>query len=166
MATNKTDKNKKNIIEGEIVENTPLLSYNPLIASPVVSINDETEQKVALISDIESLSAINKQQLMVKRQQVELEVDNKKLDVAKKTISTIEKIIESVSDEDVLTRVAENIKTPQDMKYMTEAAEKLANTLKNLLNPNVADEFGGKKHHKINMLFKGQGAVQIEIPND
>ena len=143
-----------------------LLSYNPLMASPVISLNTETEHKVQVIEEIESLAALNKQQLMAKRQQVELEVDNQKLDVARKTISTIDKIIQSVATEEVLERVAKNINTPQDMKFMAEAAEKLTGTLKNLMNPNVADELGNRKHHKINMMFKGQGAVQIEVPKD
>ena len=153
-------KDKKKPLEGE------LLPYNPLLGNQAVTVSDETEQKVEMITEIESLAEINKQQLAVKRQQAELIVDNKKLDTAIKTVDTIDKIIQSVADEDVLTRVAENIKTPQDMKYMAEAAEKLTGTLKNLMNQNVADEFGNRKHHKINIMFKGQGAVSVDVPKD
>ncbi len=154
----KTTENKP--IEGELLE------YNPLLGSQAITPTSEMDTKVSVINEIESLAVLNKQHLMAKRQQVELEVDNQKLDVALKTVSTIDKIIQSVADEEVLTRVASNINTPQDMKYMTEAAEKLTGTLKNLMNPNVADEFGNRKHHKINMMFKGQGAVSIELPKE
>lgn len=163
MAAKNTAKKQQNI-------DSPLLPENPLLQSQVITVEDENEQKVQMIEEIESLAVINKQHLMVKRRQVEIEVDNKKLDTAKKTVSTLEKIIESVANEEVLTRVAGNINTPQDMKYMAEAAEKLAGTLKNLMNPNVADEFGNKKRQKINFMFKSsgmiQGAIQIDNSDD
>ena len=142
-------------------ETTELLPYNPLLGNNVVTVDNELDMKIDAINEIESLAELNKQQLMAKRQRVELEVDNKKLDTAKKTISTVEKIIESVANEEVLERVAKNIQTPQDMKYMAEAAEKLTGTLRNLMNPNVADEFGNKKRHKINFMFKSNGPVQV-----
>lgn len=144
----------------------PLLPFNPLMANPAMSIDNETETRVQMIEEVESLAVINKQQLMAKRQQAELIVDNKKLDTALKTIDTVDKIIESVASEEVLARVASNIETPQDMKFMAEAADRLTSTLKNLMNPNVADEFGNRKHHKINVMFKGQGAVSVEVPRD
>lgn len=143
-----------------------LLPFNPLMDAPLVSVDEETETRVQMIEEVESLAEINKQQLAAKRQQAELIVDNKKLDTALKTIDTVDKIIESVANEEVLARVAGNIETPQDMKYMTEAADRLTSTLKNLMNPNVADEFGNRKHHKINIMFKGQGAVSVDVPRE
>jgi DNA repair exonuclease SbcCD ATPase subunit len=126
----------------------------------------EIEQKVEAINEIESLAEINKQQLAVRRARVELEVDNKKLDTAKKAIDNIEKIIDAVSSAEVLERVTKNIKTPMDMKMMAEAAERLTNTLNNLMKPGVADEFGNKKKHKINFMFKSSGPVQAAIQID
>lgn len=165
-----TTKDKSKVVEPKIIEETTLLPENPLVASPVIAPNDELEQKVDMINEIESLAELNKQQLSIKRQRVEIEVDNKKLDTALKTISTVDKIIQSVANEAVLTRVAKNINTPQDMKYMAEAAEKLSGTLRNLMNPNVADEFGNKKRTKINFMFKSSGpvqaAVQVDTSND
>jgi hypothetical protein len=152
-----------------------LLPYNPLLSSPpqeltVISPDDETEQKVQLITEIESLATINKQQLSVRRQQIELIVDNQKLETAQRTAKTIDKIISAVSTEEVLERVTKNIKTPLDMKLMAEAAEKLATTLKHLMNPNVMDEMGTKKRQKINFMFKStgtvQGAIQIDSSGD
>jgi hypothetical protein len=146
---------------------TELLPVNPLLQSPIITVEDETEQKVQMITEIESLAQINKQQLAVKRQQVELEVDNKKLDTAKKTIGAVEKIIDSVLSEETLKRVSKNINTPMDMKFMAEAAERLTGTLKNLMNRNSIDEFGTKKKQKINFMFKSSGTVQgaIQIDN-
>lgn len=156
----KTNKKEKAI---DIKPVSELLSVNPLLGSQVISVNDETEQKVEMINEIESIAELNKQQLAVKRQRIELEVDNAKLDVAKKTISTVDKIIQSVANEDVLSRVAKNIQTPQDMKYMAEAAEKLTGTLKNLMNPNVADEYGGRKRTKIVAQFQTQSGERASI---
>lgn len=165
MSKNKKTTEDIEVLEGEVLEDG-LLPFNPLMGSPIISVGNENEQKVNMINEIETLADINKQQLMVKRQRAELIVDNKKLDTAIKTIDTVDKIINAVSSEEVLMRVTENIKTPMDLKMMAEAAERLTGTLKNLMNPNVADELGNRKHHKINMMFKGQGAVQIEIPKD
>jgi len=154
----------------EVVENH-LLPVNPLMQSPLITPSQETEQKVQVINEIESLAEINKQQLSVRRERVALEVDNKKLDAAKKTIDSIDKIINAVSSKEVLERVTKNIKTPMDMKMMAEAAERLTNTLKNLMNPHSIDEFGTKKRQKINFMFKSngssvQGAIQVDNSND
>jgi hypothetical protein len=166
--TKKTEKLKA--VDAKIIENTTLLPENPLMVSPVITPESETEQKIELVNEIESLAQLNKEQLMVKRQRVELEVDNAKLDVAKKTISTIDKIIQSVANEEVLERVASNIQTPQDMKYMAEAAEKLTGTLRNLMNPNVVDEYGGRKRTKIIAQFQTpsgeKASIGVDIGND
>ena len=157
-------KDKEKAIDLSPVEE--LLPVNPLLDSHVMTVDDEFDMKIDAINEIESLADLNKQQLLAKRQRVELEVDNKKLDTALKTISTVDKIIQSVATEEVLKRVADNIQTPQDMKYMAEAAEKLTGTLRNLMNPNVMDEFGTKKRHKINFMFKSSGAVQAAVQID
>lgn len=163
-----TEKTKAIDIEPtEVIEDKKLIE-NPLLQSQVISPDDELETKVALVNEIESTAILTKEVLAVKRRKVELEVDNKKLDVAKKTISNIEKIIDAVSQTDVLERVTANINKPQDMKYMAEAAEKLSNTLKGLMNPNVIDELGTQQHKKINFMFKSSGPVDfaMSIPDN
>ena len=147
---------------------------NPLAFSQpktkVISPSEEIEQKVQAVTEIESLAEINKQQLSVRRQRVELEVENKKLDTAKKTIDSIEKIIHAVSDEEVLSRVTKKINTPADMRMMAEAAERLTNTLKNLMNPTLQDEFGNRKRTKIMAAFQAPSGekmmISAEVPNN
>ena len=73
----------------EVIENNALLPVNPLLQSPVITPGQETEQKVQIITEIESLAEITKQQLSMRRQRVELEVENKKLDAAKGTIDSV-----------------------------------------------------------------------------
>lgn len=173
--TRKTESSKKEqkaqvkqeqVKDAEVVEEK-LLPYNPLLQqSPVITPEDETEQKIQIINEIESLVELNKQKLAVKRQQMELIVDNKKLDAAEKTIDSIDKIINAVGSAKVIDEVTKRIKTPSDMKMMAEAAERLTNTLKNLMNPNVADEFGTRKKTKINFMFKSSGVVQGAIQID
>lgn len=120
----------------------------------MISPCQELEQKIDMLTEIDSIATITKQQLSIRRQRVELEVENKKLDTAKKTIDSIEKIINAVSSADVLERVTKSINTALDMKLMAEAAERLTNTLKNLMGPNVMDDLGNKKHLKINRMFR------------
>lgn len=156
-----TEKKKKTIEKKDKQPEQKLLPFNPLMGSPVITPEGEVEQKVEMINEIETLAAINKQHLAVKRQQAELIVDNKKLDTAIKTADSIDKIIEVVAKADVLERVADNIETPYDMNQMAQAAERLSNTLNLLMKPNVMDEFGNKKRHKINFMFKSNGPVQV-----
>lgn len=147
---------------------------NPLLAEEskdlVISPGQELEQKIDMLTEIDSIATITKQQLSIRRQRVELEVENKKLDAAKKTIDNIEKIIDAVSSAGVLERVTKNINTALDMKLMAEAAERLSNTLRTLMNPNVMDDLGNKKRTKINFMFKSsapvQGAIQIDNSRD
>lgn len=144
-----------------------LLPVNPLMnPNIIVSPEDETEMKIQAINEIESLAEITKEQLSIRRQRVELEVENKKLDTAKKTIDNIEKIIDIVSKKEVLDRVKDNIKTPMDMKMMAEAVDRLTTSLSRLMNPNVLDDLGTKKKQKINFMFKSAGPVQAAIQID
>lgn len=134
------------------------LTDNPLLAEQnqliTMTPEQELEQKIDIINQIDSMATLTKEHLMVRRQRVELEIDNKKLDVARKTIDGIDKIIEAITNTEAIERVVKNISTPQDMKMMAEAAERMANTLKMLQNPNVMDDMGNKKHLKINRMFR------------
>jgi hypothetical protein len=53
-----------------------------------------------------------------------------------------------------------------DMKMMAEAAERLTNTLKGLMNSNILDDMGTKKKQKINFMFKSNGPVQAAVQID
>lgn len=146
-------------------ENKKLFNENPLVAPKKISVSDETEQKVELIENIESLAVLNRQELAMKRQHCELVTDNKKLDAAKKIMDNFDSLLEVVLDPDVLQVVKGNIKKPLDIKLLSEAMEKLIKTHSMLMNPNVADELGTKKRQKINFMFRSgstQGVVQVE----
>lgn len=177
MKTTKTSKTKK--ATNPTVPDNPLAPKVDIIDNPlssptmqelVMSPSEEVEKKVEIISEIESLATITKQQLSVRRQRIELEVENKKLDTAKKTIGAIENIIDTVMKAETLEEVSKKIKTPMDLKMMAEAAERLTGTLKSLMGGSVVDEFGNKKKQKINFMFKTsgtvQGAIQIDNSND
>jgi hypothetical protein len=149
--------------EIEILDNPLLIGQSKeLIISP----GQELEQKIDMLNEIDSIATITKQQLSIRRQRVELEVENKKLDTAKKTIDNIEKIIDAVSSTEVLSRVTKNINTALDMKLMAEAAERLTNTLRGLMNSNVLDDMGTKKKQKINFMFKSSGPIQAAVQVD
>ncbi len=168
MAKSKTSPKAKSTPK----KDPPQVFDNPLLQQQstelTITPSQEIEQKVEVITEIESLATITKQQLALRRERVTLEIDNKKLETAKQTIGAIEKIIDSVIKEDVLARVANKINTPQDMKFMAEAAERLTGTLKNLMSGSQIDEFGNKKKTKINFMFKTSGATQgvIQVASD
>ncbi len=169
--TKKTTATKsKKAIKENTTPTVPQVFDNPLLQQQTTELtitpSQEVEKKVEIISEIESLATITKQHLAIKREQVTLEIDNKRLETAKQTIGAIDKIINSVLQEDVIERVAQKINTPQDMKFMAEAADRLTGTLKNLMPNNPLDEFGNKKKTKINFMFKTSGATQGIIQVD
>lgn len=62
-----------------------------------------------------------------------------------------------------MNQVKANIKTALDQKLLAEAVERYSNAVKINMNSNIADEFGNKKKHKINFMFKSNGPVQAAI---
>lgn len=167
-ATNSKAKDKKQAIDAEIIEDKKdLLPINPLLGSNVISLEDENEQKVELIEEVQSLAVLNKEVLEVKRRQVELEVDNKKLDAANKLIDGINIVADKALNEETIKKIiAQPNLTPQDLKYMAEAMEKMSNTLKGLMNPSVQDEYGNRKRTKIIAQFQTQSGDRASIGVD
>jgi len=132
---------------------------NPLVTEQsktlIITPEEENEQKAELIEQTESLAVLNKQILEAKRRQVELIVDNKKLDAANKLIDGINIVADKALNEETIKKIInkEDL-TPMDLKFMAEAMDKMANTLKSLMNPSVQDEFGRRKRTKILAQFQ------------
>lgn len=163
-------KSKQEQPEVEVVEQE-LLPFNPLLDSPVITVDDENEQKVELIEQTESLAVLNKDVLEAKRRQVELLVDTKKLDAAQKLIDGINVVADKALNKDTIQQIIERDDlTPQDLKFMAESMDKMANTLKSLMNPSVRDEFGNRKRTKIMAHFRtpsGESAsIGVAIDDD
>jgi hypothetical protein len=164
------DKKSKVIdVEAEVISggSNSLLPTNPLLQGQMITPGQETEQKVAMIAEIESLAEINKQQLSVRRERVALELDNKKLDVAKTIMDGIEIIADEIVKPETIKKImGKKDLSPMDLKFLAESMDRMATVLKNMMNPNVADEFGNKKKTKINFMFKSTGVVQGAIQVD
>ena len=159
---------KKDLVEDKKNDDT-LLPYNPLMGTqPVqsVSVEDEGNMKGELIQQAESLVELNKQVLAAKQRETELIVDNRKLDVAKKLIEGINLVTDKTLNTETLIKVLDNCERPQDFKYMTESVEKMANVLKGMLNPSVADEFGNRKRAKIVAQFRSPDGSTASIGVD
>lgn len=167
MATKKTTikKNDKDkAIDAKITSDNPLLAVNPLMQSQVITPDDENYQKAELIEEVQSLAVLNKQVLEAKQRETELIVDNKKLDASKKIIDGINAIADKALDKDTIERILgqEDLK-PQDLKFMAEAMDKMANTLKSLMKPTVQDEYGNRKRTKIVAQFQTQSGERASI---
>ncbi len=162
MAKSKIDKSNKNKAI-DLVENS-LLTENPLISSPVISVDDENEQKFELIEEVQSLAVLNKEVLEAKRRQVELQVDNKKLDAANKLIDGINIVADKALNPMLIQKIlSQPDLTPQDLKFMAEAMNKMSDTLKSLMNPSVQDEYGNRKRTKIIAQFQTQSGEKASI---
>lgn len=146
-----------------------LLPVNPLMDSVIMTTEEEGKQKLELIKKASTLSEMNKQVLEGKRRQVELMVDHKKLDSALKIVDGIDDIATVVLDPAKIAQVMSKPDlTPQDFKYMVESVDKLSNTLKNLMNPAVNQEFGDghRSKYKIMANFKPSGEVNVGVSVD
>lgn len=163
----KTDSKKisKKIKKNEAIdlETNELLEENPLLASPVIPVEEENEMKMELIEEAESLAVLNKQVLEAKRRQVELIVDNEKLDAAKRLIEGINLVADKALDTEVIKRILEKAKTPQDFKFMMEAMQKMSMTLKDVMMPSVEDELGKRKRTKIVAQFQSPSGEKTSI---
>ncbi len=170
MATSKKNNKKRDAIEAKLVEK-PLLQHNPLLQDNAITVNEENEQKVELIEKSQSLAELNKQVLEAKQRETELIVDNRKLDAAKKLIEGINSVADKALSEETLKKVmAKKDLSPMDMKFMAESMDKMANTLKSLMKPSVADEFGNRKRTKIVAQFQSpsgeRASIGVSIDND
>lgn len=141
-----------------------LLPVNPLMRSQVISVDEENNTKVELIEEAQSIATLNKQVLAAKQRETELIVDNRKLDAAKKLIEGINAVADKALDKDTISKILdqENLK-PMDLKFMAESMEKMSNTLKSLMNPSVADEFGNRKRTKIVAQFQSPSGEKASI---
>lgn len=153
------------------MKNNDLLTFNPLMPSSVVSVDDENNMKYELIEEAQSLAVLNKQVLEAKQRETELIVDNKKLDAAKKLIDGINLVADKALSEETLNKVlGKEDLTPMDLKFMAESMDKMANTLKSLMRPSVQDEFGNRKRTKIVAQFQTQSgekaSIGVSIDND
>lgn len=168
----KTKNEDIEVMEGEVIEPAQeLLPFNPLLGNPVITVDEENEMKAELIEQAESLATINKQILEAKQRQVELIVDNRKLDAAKKLIEGINIVADKALNRETLQRIIEKEDlSPMDLKFMAEAMDKMANTLKSLMKPSVQDEFGGRKKTKIMAQFRtpdgSTATIGVAVNND
>ncbi|WP_024834170.1 hypothetical protein [Ruminiclostridium josui] len=181
MATKQSSETKKQPtakskeVQMDILDSSPLetelLSVNPLLRSPIITIEEENEQKIEMIEEVQSLAVLNKQVLEAKRRQVELEVDNKKLDAAQKLIDGINAVADKALNAETISKILEKEDlNPMDLKFMAEAMDKMANTLKSLMNPSVQDEYGSKKRTKIIAAFQTASGdkmmMSTEVPGN
>lgn len=163
MPKNKKTTENIEVLEGEIVDEG-LLPFNPLMGSPIISVDDENEQKLELIHEAESLATLNKQVLEAKQRETELIVDNKKLDAAKKLIDGINAVADKAFNEETIKKVlSKEDLNPMDFKFMAESMDKMANTLKSLMKPSIQDEYGGRKKTKIMAQFRSPDGTTASI---
>lgn len=170
MSKNKKAAEDIEVMEGTIIEDG-LLPFNPLMSSPTISVDDENNMKADLIEEVQSLAVLNKQVLEAKQRETELIVDNKKLDAARKLIDGINAVADKALSEETLTKILDKEDlNPMDLKFMAEAMDKMANTLKSLMKPSIQDEYGNRKRTKIVAQFQTQSgeraSIGVSIDND
>ncbi len=150
--------------EVEIVEDE-LLPYNPLVQNPIAPITpeDESEQKIQLIEETESLVELNEQNLKAKQRQAKLEIELKKIKTAKDLTKAMEDLIDIGVSEDVLKRVVDNIKTPFDLKQFSDALKNFNETRDKNMESLINDEFGRRRKTKIMAAFRTRAGEEMML---
>lgn len=171
--TKKTKKNTKKeqkpkatleATEVEVVEEDDLLPYNPLIHKPItITPEEESEQKVQLIEETESLVELNEQNLKVKQRQAKLEIELKKIKTAKDLTKAMEDLIDIGISEEVLNRVVKNIKTPFDLKHFSDALKNFNETRDKNMESLINDEFGRRRKTKIMAAFRTRAGEEMML---
>lgn len=178
--TKKTKKNTKKeqkpkatleATEVEVVEEDDLLPYNPLIHKPItITPEEESEQKIQLIEETESLVELNEQNLKAKQRQAKLEIELKKIKTAKDLTKAMEDLIDIGISEEVLNRVVDNIKTPFDLKHFSDALKNFNETRDKNMESLINDEFGRRRKTKIMAAFRTRAGEEMmlsaELPDN
>lgn len=178
--TKKTKKNTKKeqkpkatleATEVEVVEEDDLLPYNPLIHKPItITPEEESEQKVQLIEETESLVELNEQNLKAKQRQAKLEIELKKIKTAKDLTKAMEDLIDIGVSQEVLNRVVDNIKTPFDLKQFSDALKNFNETRDKNMESLINDEFGRRRKTKIMAAFRTRAGEEMmlsaELPDN
>lgn len=157
--------------EVEVVEEDDLLPYNPLIHKPItITPEEESEQKIQLIEETESLVELNEQNLKAKQRQAKLEIELKKIKTAKDLTKAMEDLIDIGISEEVLNRVVDNIKTPFDLKHFSDALKNFNETRDKNMESLINDEFGRRRKTKIMAAFRTRAGEEMmlsaELPDN
>lgn len=157
--------------EVEVVEEDDLLPYNPLIHKPItITPEEESEQKIQLIEETESLVELNEQNLKAKQRQAKLEIELKKIKTAKDLTKAMEDLIDIGISEEVLNRVVNNIKTPFDLKHFSDALKNFNETRDKNMESLINDEFGRRRKTKIMAAFRTRAGEEMmlsaELPDN
>jgi hypothetical protein len=171
--TKKTKKNTKKeqkpkatleATEVEVVEEDDLLPYNPLIHKPItITPEEESEQKIQLIEETESLVELNEQNLKAKQRQAKLEIELKKIKTAKDLTKAMEDLIDIGVSQEVLNRVVDNIKTPFDLKQFSDALKNFNETRDKNMESLINDEFGRRRKTKIMAAFRTRAGEEMML---
>lgn len=174
--TKKTTKKKaevkkpEKVLKPEVIEK-PFNLLNPIMAQSgnvnIISHEEEVENKIALMEDIDSIASLNKQLLAVKRENTQLEIQNKSLDEAKRALDATIQIMDIFLDNTVMSKVKKNIKSARDIKELATAYGILTDKVAMLTGDNVLETLGAKKRMKISVAFQNDSGdktgVQVEV---
>ena len=144
-----------------------LLSTDELSAS---DINSEIETcEAEIVSSTDELKEMslsiqneNKKALAEMKKQVMYKLDKRKLVEAQKALTAIETIGDMFTDDEILSRVRDNINTAMDMKFLAEAQEKILKTHQNLMRLDTVDGSGTAKRISIGVRYEDDSGTKVE----
>lgn len=144
-----------------------LLSTDELSAS---DINGEIETcEAEIVSSTDELKEMslsiqneNKKALAEMKKQVMYKLDKRKLVEAQKALTAIETIGDMFTDDEILSRVRDNINTAMDMKFLAEAQEKILKTHQNLMRLDTVDGSGTAKRISIGVRYEDDSGTKVE----
>lgn len=144
-----------------------LLSTNELSANDINGKIETCEAEIVSSTDelkemSLSIQNENKKALAEMKKQVMYKLDKRKLVEAQKALTAIETIGDMFTDDEILSRVRDNINTAMDMKFLAEAQEKILKTHQNLMRLDTVDSSGTAKRISIGVRYEDDSGTKVE----
>ncbi len=101
--------------------------------------------------------------LAERKNQVMMTLDGKKLQEAMKIINGMEQISDVITDFEVIARVKESIKTPMDLKFLTDAYKTLSDKLQMLTRLDTVDSEGTARDTEFILEYKTKSGSSVKF---
>ncbi len=174
MSRPKGSKNKPKIDPASCIpkpNNSPLLEVKDQDTLALEKLQTEvmdTENGIlsAFNGEIKSPSELKKMQkelLDSRRKQIQFLIDGKKLNQTLQVMSSMELITDILTDEEVMLRVKDNVKTGMDIKMLADAYGKFADKLQTLSRIDTLDGEGTAKRLNLAVDWKNSDGTSTKV---
>ncbi len=149
-----------------IRKNLDIIDDKEVSASDILELDNDSVEIISNPEEFQemSLALIEEQKKSIQnlRQQTLLKLDRNKLEQVDKYITTMEYLQDILTDSEMFDRVKGNIKTAQDLKFLTEAVAKMADVQQKLSRVDSINGNGAANKVKLAIQFDSGNGTQVK----